>query len=196
MKRFSRAAALSSLALVISACTPERDIALTPAPGSQPITDSSPYICKLVPMQAFLMVSGIKTPLIDKMSGSLANGECRAADIPPPPLQVNWIEADNRHGQEQLDFLMEDRRSTYKRHDGVKIPAELGDGMAAHVTNSPLADQPYRISAKFRCGGVERMVDIFLAEVAEGRDGIKDLIELMRIAQKRYGDLHGCVLGA
>lgn len=97
---------------------------------------------------------------------------------------------------EQLDFLLQDRRKVYRSVGGVKLPADVGEGMAAYIPDPPATDQPYQVSAKFRCGGVERMVDIFLAEVAEGRDGIRDLIELMRIAQKRYGDLHGCVLGA
>ncbi|WP_345558814.1 hypothetical protein [Nonomuraea rosea] len=40
------------------------------------------------------------------------------------------------------------------------------------------------------------MIDIYLAQVAKGRDAIKDLIALMRIAQKRYGDLYDCTPGA
>ncbi|SEL70321.1 hypothetical protein [Nonomuraea pusilla] len=40
------------------------------------------------------------------------------------------------------------------------------------------------------------MIDIYLAQVARGREGIKDLTELMRIAQKRYGLLHHCTPGA
>ncbi|WP_281284135.1 hypothetical protein [Nonomuraea deserti] len=40
------------------------------------------------------------------------------------------------------------------------------------------------------------MIDIYLAEVARGRDGIKDLIELMRIAQQRYSKVYGCKLAA
>ncbi|WP_255529969.1 hypothetical protein [Planomonospora sp. ID67723] len=40
------------------------------------------------------------------------------------------------------------------------------------------------------------MIDIYLAQVAKGRDAIKDMIELMRIAQKRYGELYDCTPGA
>ncbi|MEV1175043.1 hypothetical protein [Nonomuraea sp. NPDC049784] len=48
------------------------------------------------------------------------------------------------------------------------------------------------MSAKFKCGGKERLVDIFLAQVAKGRDAMKDLIALMRIAQERYSEVYDC----
>ncbi|MEQ4724952.1 hypothetical protein [Nonomuraea sp. B19D2] len=59
-----------------------------------------------------------------------------------------------------------------------------------------LAEQPYRASAKFRCGGKDGMIDIYLSRIAKGRDAMSDLIELMRIAQKRYGRLYGCTPGS
>jgi hypothetical protein len=34
-----------------------------------------------------------------------------------------------------------------------------------------------------------------LAQVAKDRDAIKDMIELMRIAEKRYGELYNCTPG-
>ncbi|WP_327584371.1 hypothetical protein OHA25_52690 [Nonomuraea sp. NBC_00507] len=108
---------------------------------------------------------------------------------------MNWLQADSRANEKHLDFLMDDRRSVYTRHGGITLPADVGHGMAAYLTNSPLDDQPYRVSAKFRCGGKDRMIDIFLAQIAKGRDAIKDMTELMRIAQKRYGELYDCAPG-
>ncbi|MEV6149705.1 hypothetical protein AB0L53_05125 [Nonomuraea sp. NPDC052129] len=95
-----------------------------------------------------------------------------------------------------MDFVMDDRRQVYTRYGGVALPTDLGDGLAAYLPNTSFADQPYRVSAKFRCGGKERMIDIYLAQVAKGRDAIKDMTELMRIAQKRYGHLYNCTPGA
>ncbi|MFG1686102.1 hypothetical protein ACGFNP_38480 [Nonomuraea sp. NPDC049269] len=108
---------------------------------------------------------------------------------------MNWLQADSKTSREHLDLLMDDRRNVYTRHDGVKLPTDLGDGMTAYLTNSPLADQPYRTSAKFLCGGKARMIDIFLAKVAKGRDAIQDMTDLMRIAQNRYGHLYNCTPG-
>lgn len=132
------------------------------------------------------------SPLTERTTGSEGSGECRATDTTPPPLEVGWLQVGGGTSQESLDFAMDDRHRLYSRHGGVVLPPDLGDGLAVHLTNSPLAGQPYRVSAKFRCGGRDRMIDIYLAQVAEGRDGINDLIELMRIAQKRYGQIYNC----
>ncbi|MET8333478.1 hypothetical protein [Streptosporangium canum] len=64
-----------------------------------------------------------------------------------------------------------------------------------HVPDGPLTGQPYEVVAKFRCGGKERLLTMFFAQFAKGRDGIRDMIELMRIAQKRYGRLYTCTPG-
>ncbi|MEV4220979.1 hypothetical protein [Nonomuraea sp. NPDC049725] len=94
--------------------------------------------------------------------------------------------------KEHLDFLLEDRLAIFAMHGGIQLPVELGDGMAGYMPDSIFADQPYRVSAKFRCGSDDRLIDISLAKVAKGRDAIQDLIALMRIAQSRYGELYDC----
>ncbi|GAB2445630.1 hypothetical protein [Streptosporangium sandarakinum] len=60
----------------------------------------------------------------------------------------------------------------------------------------PYAGQPYEVMARFRRGGSDRLLSMYFARFAKGRDGVKDMVELMRIAQKRYGPLHGCTPGA
>jgi hypothetical protein len=95
---------------------------------------------------------------------------------------------------EHLEFLINGKRNLYTRHGGVALPADLGDGMVAYLTDSILADQPYQVSAKFTCGDKERMIDIYLTQVAKGRDAMKDLTDLMRIAQNRYSQIHNCTL--
>ncbi|MEU7861797.1 hypothetical protein [Nonomuraea sp. NPDC049141] len=97
--------------------------------------------------------------------------------------------------RDHLDFLMNDRRQVYATHGGVTLPKDLGDGLAAYVQSAPFANQPYRVSAKFHCGSKERLIDIYLPQVTKGRDAIKDMTELMRIAQKRYGHLYNCTPG-
>ncbi|MFC4112977.1 hypothetical protein [Nonomuraea zeae] len=134
--------------------------------------------------------------LVERNSGNESSGDCWAPDTAPRPLEVGWLQAGNGTSQEHLDFVMDDRRRLYSRHGGVPLPADLGDGLAAYLPNTPFADQPYRVSAKFRCGDKQRLIDIYLSQVAKGRDAIKDLIELMRIAQKRYGHLYNCTPGA
>nr|BFE88023.1 hypothetical protein GCM10020093_106240 [Planobispora longispora] len=142
------------------------------------------------------MISGVTGPLVEKTDGNESDGDCWAPDTNPRPLEVRWLREGDGMPQEQLDFVMDDRRAVYIRHGGVTLPNELGDGLAAYLPNTPFADQPYRVVAKFYCGGKEQLITIYLAKVAQGRDAIKDMIELMRIAQKRYGQLYDCTPGA
>ncbi|MEV4574741.1 hypothetical protein AB0K16_15930 [Nonomuraea jabiensis] len=181
--------------LLATACTSENDVVFTPAPALKPIADSAPYICKLVPEQAFRAVSGATGSLVEKVSGNENSGDCWAPDTTPRPLEVGWLQVGDGTSQEHLDFVMDDRRRLYSRHGGVTLPLDLGEGLAAYLPNTPFADQPYRVSAKFRCGSKERLIDIYLAQVAKGRDAFKDMTELMRIAQKRYGKLYNCTPG-
>jgi hypothetical protein len=157
--------------------------------------DSTPYVCNLVPEQAFRLISGVTGPLIEKTAGNENNGDCRAPEASAQHLEVWWMQEGPGMSREHLNFLIEDRRSVYTRHGGVALPTDLGDGMAAYLPNPPLTDQPYQVSAKFRCDGKERLIDISLPQVAKGRDAIKDMTELMRIAQKRYGEVYNCTPG-
>ncbi|MFI7613933.1 hypothetical protein ACIBP6_22150 [Nonomuraea terrae] len=194
--RRAHPATLAALVWLAAACTPKTDIASTPAPAQEPITDSAPYVCGLIPEQAFRLVSGVTEPLTEKTDGSRRDGDCWAPDTTPRPLEVRWMQEGEGMPREQLDFVLDDRRQVYRRHGGVTLPADLGDGLAAYLTSSPFADQPYRVVAKFQCDDKEQLITIYLARVAEGRDGIKDLVELMRVAQKRYGEVYRCAPGS
>ncbi|GGO66325.1 hypothetical protein GCM10012289_20080 [Nonomuraea cavernae] len=185
---------LTALVLFGVSCTPESDIVSTLAPPL-PIVDSSPYVCSLIPEQAFRSVTGVTEPLAEETAGTKRNGNCSAPDRTPPPLEVWWMHEGPGMPQEHLNFLLDDRRAVFTRHGGVPLPRDLGDGMVGYMPDSIFADQPYRVSAKFRCDNEARLIDIDLSQVAKGRDGIKDLIELMRIAQKRYGELYDCTPG-
>ncbi|WP_141703703.1 hypothetical protein [Planobispora rosea] len=149
-----------------------------------------------MPEQAFRLISGVTGPLVEKTDGNESDSDCWAPDTNPRPLEVRWLREGDGMPQEQLDFVMDDRRAVYTRHGGVPLPNDLGDGLAAYLPNTPFAAQPYRVVAKFRCDDKEQLITIYLAKVAKGRDAIKDMIELMRIAQKRYGELYDCTPGA
>ncbi|MBN6052995.1 hypothetical protein JYK22_13740, partial [Nonomuraea sp. RK-328] len=181
--------------IALAACSPDTHIATTPAPPAQPVADSAPYVCKLIPEQAFRQISGVAGALAEKTTGSEGSGECWAPDTTPRPLEVGWLRVGGGTTQKSLDLTMEDRHQVYSRYDGVKLPADLGDGFAAYVPDFPFETQPYRVSAKFTCGGKDRIIDIYLAQIAKGRDAMKDLTALMRIAQKRYGTLYHCTPG-
>ncbi|MFI6709338.1 hypothetical protein ACIBF7_23080 [Nonomuraea sp. NPDC050478] len=186
--------ALATLALLAGACTPETNDASESSPALEPVIDSSPYICMLIPEHAFRIASDFAEPLVERTSGNERNGNCRAPDSDAQALDVWWMKEGPGMPSEHLDFLMNDRRKVYSRYGGVALSTDLGDGMAAYMPDPPINDQPYRVSAKFRCGDKQRLIDISLPKITKGRDAMKDLTDLMRIAQNRYAEIHNCEL--
>ncbi|MGV9595105.1 hypothetical protein ACWDR1_00405 [Streptosporangium sandarakinum] len=182
--------------LIASACTTKNEGVSTPMPGeTENIVDSAPYLCGLVPERAFRLVSGVTKSFEERATGTGDNGNCQVPAVEPGLLEVVWIQETSGSSREYLDDLMDDRRKVFTRHGAMKLSSDLGEGYAVYFPEGPFSDRPYQVTARFPCGGKGRIVDLALAKVAKGRDGIKDMVELMRIAQKRYGLLHRCTPG-
>ncbi|MFI7051169.1 hypothetical protein ACWDOR_19270 [Streptosporangium canum] len=187
---------LAAIMLFTTACTPDEATLSTPATAiTGAIADSSPYICKLVPEQAFRLISGMTITLPEETVGTNTNGDCRASNAGSKSLMVAWMQEAAESTREYLDYIMEDRRKAYSRHGAAILPTDLGEGLAVRFPEGPFGDQPYRVVARFSCGGKQRIITLYLAQIAKGRDGIRDMIELMRIAQKRYGQIYTCTPG-
>lgn len=188
--RSLRPAIALAVVLLGTACTAGDLPPSTSTPVStRAIADSAPYLCKFVPEQAFRLVTGISGPLKELADGTDRDGACRTPDAYPNPLGLGWAATGD------FDSILEDKRKAYTEHGAVALPSDLGEGLAVRVPDGPLTGQPYEVVAKFRCGGKDRLLTMFFAQFAKGRDGIRDMIELMRIAQKRYGRLYACTPG-
>lgn len=194
MKRMSVRLGLVACLPLLVACTPDREIAAKPAPPPEPVVETSPYLCSLVPERAFRVTAGVSRPVTEKVTGTDQNGDCRAFQGASPYLEVAWMREGTGMPSDHLEILADGRRNVYASHGGTALPSDLGDGMVAYIPDAVLDEQPYRVSAKFVCGDRNRLIDIYLAQTAKGRDAIKDLTDLMRIAQHRYADLHNCDL--
>ncbi|MGI5493709.1 hypothetical protein [Microtetraspora malaysiensis] len=196
MRSLRLAVALVSAAAFAAACTSGRGVEPTSPPvDTRPLADAPPYLCDLVPQEAFRIVSGVAESIRQQKSGTDRNGLCSMRDVAPHPLVVSWM-GQGGATLEHLHFVADDLLAVYERHDGVRLPMELGTGMAAYVPDhGSLTEQSYQVAAKFRCDGEEQLLTLRLDQVAEGRDAMGDLIALMRIAQRRYGEVHGCVPG-
>ncbi|GGQ00642.1 hypothetical protein [Streptosporangium pseudovulgare] len=183
--------------LITSACTMKNEGVSTPTPdNTEMIADSAPYLCGLVPERAFRLAGGVAGPLEERTNGTGEDGDCLVPTTGPGLLEVVWIRETAGSSPEYLDDLMDDRRKVFTRHGAMKLSSDLGEGYAVYFPEGPFSDRPYQVTARFSCGGKDRIIDLALAKVSKGRDGIKDMVELMRIAQKRYGLLHGCTPGA
>ncbi|MFI0417453.1 hypothetical protein [Spongiactinospora sp. 9N601] len=159
-----------------------------PRADTRPVLDSAPYICEFVPASAVRLISGYSGPLTSRMSGEWKTfGHCRTPDIYPDPVSIGWAQEDGDKVWERL------HGGEFAKYRPTPLPPDLGRGSVLVVADPPGSMDPYDVFSIFRCGGVTPWIDISLARVAEGRDAVRDLTELMRIAQRRYGELHGCV---
>lgn len=192
---------LLGLMFLGAACTPGCSAEPPPA-DPEPVADSAPYLCTFVPERALRLVLGVTGQLVDYISGGKESGECSAPRDHPYVMAAAWLQEVDENAEEYSEYLtrehladlLEDKKKAYSRHGGMDIPSDLGDGMTAKIP-AGIPNLPYEIAAKFLCGGKERYLTFSFAEFAKGRDPFKDMIELMRIAQKRYAALHKCELG-
>ncbi len=181
--------------VVLAGCTPTAGPAPSLSPANiGPIVDSAPYLCELIPEQAFRLASGATETLTSRMDGAWENsGDCRTPDALPNPLGLGWVK-DTAEAKQMLENLLavaDDGNGT----GPIKLPADLGDGAAFVLDNAPVTNQPYEVIAQFKCGDAKPTLDITMAKISKGRDPIKDLTDFMRIAQKRYGQLFKCTPG-
>lgn len=152
-------------------------------PDLKPVHDVAPYLCELVPESEFRRVTGLAMPLDDQRDGSwtTAGGCVVFAAGRQSPLRIEW---DLEDGEE---VIRRNKPSIPRRVH--QLPVDLGKGFA--TPDSITARPNYTISL-FRCGDKRPWLRIDFAPVVRGRDAVQDMFAFMRIAQKRFGELHKC----
>ncbi|GII95592.1 hypothetical protein [Sinosporangium siamense] len=141
------------------------------------------------------MISGLNLSLVEEKRGNHESGGCGIAGSVPRALDTVWDQDQPERSPEHIDFLMDDRRAVFTRHGATKLPTELGEGYAAYIPVVQVDAQNYQVTSRFACSGKDRILDLNIARFAKGRDAVRDMIDLMRIAQKRYGEIHKCTVG-
>ena len=106
----------------------------------------------------------------------------RQPDVRIRHLDVVW-EFD---GGERILTMHE---QAYSDNDSHQSPADLGRGFAITDHVSPRTNH---MIALFRCGENRPSLSIDFAPVVRGRDAVQDMFAFMRIAQKRFGEIHDC----
>jgi hypothetical protein len=175
---------------VTLACTPHRGPqsrpSASPVRDARPVIDTAPYWCDLVPKEALSIISGPSHDPAEFRAPTDTNGHsvCGVKDgTKYGPLGVTW---DIEHGRE----LLAASRSQVAADRPRTLPVRLGAGFISYSPGR--SGLPYEVAALFRCGSKEPWIYLALRQVSQGRDMTKDLVELMRVAQGRFGKLHRC----
>lgn len=158
----------------------------TPAAPPRPVVESSPYLCDFVPEKAFQEVTGLNIGLNVRWAGPQTdNGLCLAhAKGRQAPLGVRWSYNDG------ADIVRRQQEDTATQ--SYPLPREMGEGLAVIRPTSGANPRPNYVIALFRCGGKRPWISIDFAPVVRGRDALQDMFDFMRIAQKRFGEIHEC----
>lgn len=169
------------LSLSVSACTsppPQKKVDLTP------VEDAAPYWCQLVPKSAVNRVTSVDQELQQDRDIDIHNPLtlCEVGDNTKLPLEVQLALDSEARLQAKDEF-------THNRSEA-RIPQELGRGIFRTAPEAP----NYTTAAEFHCGKRMVWLRIGIRPVAQGRDPVKDLTDLLRIAEKRYADLAHCTI--
>lgn len=156
-------------------------------PDVRPVADNAPYLCDLVPESAFRRSTGVTSPLKSDWDGPQTdNGLCLASPPKGPfPLGVEW----SYNGGEEI---LRTQRENWAHESPHQLPAELGRGLAGYRPAGGLDGLPNFVIALFRCGKKRPWISIDFVPVVRGRDAVQDMFEFMRIAEKRFGEIHKC----
>lgn len=153
----------------------------------QPIIDKAPYWCDFVPYVALSRITGLQAAkLTEAKDGWLRDqGLCLVRDTNENgALGIDWSQRDAR-----MTTDLQARR--YQQYRPAWLPKLLGYGFAVKSIDN-ISNRPYYVIAAFTCGRAQPWLSIDLRQVSPGRNFVQDLTALMRIAEQRFGTLHGC----
>lgn len=156
-------------------------------PDVQPVADSGPYLCDLVPEPSFRRVTGVAGQLNSDWDGPQTdNGLCLASSsVGPAPLGAEWSYVEGER-------ILRTQQKNWAHQSSHQLPPELGRGLAGYQESGGLDGRPNYVIALFRCGKKKPWISIDFVRVVRGRDAVQDMFDFMRIAEKRFGEIHKC----
>lgn len=169
------------------ACDGGGSVQSPPSSVKERVADSAPYLCELVPEHAFRAVTALSVPLTSDWDGAQTdNGLCLAfAADQKAPLGLTW---SYLNGEKTIRFQREKWADDTTR----RLPPDLGEGLAVVIPTAGAIARPNYVIALFRCGKKRPWISIDFAPVVRGRDAVRDMFDFMRIAEKRFGEIHKC----
>lgn len=169
----------------VSSWTPPRP---TGSPVAGPVTGSAPYWCDLVSRRALTRMSGASAHL-SELRNSTATKDRTICGVRGKErsgaLGVQW---NATGGRAEIAEWTKDVASDHP----AALPAQLGTGFSVYSLSA--SRLPYFTASTFGCGTQDPWIEIFVRGFSPGRDTTKDLTDLMRFAQRRFGALHHCAL--
>jgi len=183
---------LAAVALCVVACTPDGSagtVAATPratvSPEKHDIADQPPYLCNFIPQGAVSALTGYSGRYSADRAERSASHICGIRNDKQSIVSASYTRDAPR---KQIDTWMRNGAEDGRE----KLPRELGVGA---LGDYEIREYAYRAAgAWFRCGEDNSLITLYIMK-NPARDQDHDLIQLMRIAQRRFSEMFDCELG-
>ncbi|NUS07006.1 MAG: hypothetical protein HOV97_31105 [Nonomuraea sp.] len=180
--------ALLCLLLAVTACascTPGKTAVPTPSPSPvrRTVADSPPYLCNFIPRGALVELTGYRGSYkVSPNSGDPVGNTCVVSNDERSILLTSY---DTSTGRRTLKTFV----ANGEKGSPVKLPEELGKGQTQNFEARLFKFR--HAGVWFRCGATSPFVSIAVMK-NPARDQDHDLVQLVKIAERRFGEMFGC----
>ncbi|MEW9554651.1 hypothetical protein [Nonomuraea sp. NPDC050783] len=175
---------LAALVLLTVSCTPDHP-SFTPSPARGDVIDRPPYLCYFIPQAAVAELTGY-TGRYTAGSGKSSAADSCAVTNDVQSILLTGYERAAEHS------VIEKWMRNGEENGRVRLPQELGTGS---IDSYEVRGYPFRSAgALFRCGDENSLITIYIKK-NPARNQDHDLVQLMRIAQRRFAEMFKCKPG-
>jgi hypothetical protein len=172
--------------MMIAGCTADKPVA-SPTPDPVPVrgsvADRPPYLCYFIPQAAVADLTGYTGPY--DAGDDKRDPDGYSCVISNDQQSIFITRYDVSAPREVIEKFLEFGKDS----DLVKLPQELGRG---GISDFEIRLYPYRrASSWFRCGSNDSLIAITVKR-NPARDQDYDLVQLMRIAERRFAEMFKC----
>jgi hypothetical protein len=153
-----------------------------PKASAEPVKDSAPYWCQLIPQQSLRDVISVKGQLKQDRDVNVNDNlsTCEVGTETQLPLDVELALSADAKSEEKEEFATNRSEMT--------LPEDLGKAIFRSAPEAP----NFAISAAFYCNAKPVWIKIVIRSLKTGRDPRADLPAFLRIAEMRYANLAKC----
>jgi hypothetical protein len=172
--------------MMIAGCTPDKPVAdatPTPTPVRNAVTDRPPYLCWFIPQAAVADLTGYTGAYKTSDDKRDPVGyDCGISNEEQSLFITSYdVSRPRRNIEQYLDWA--------RKSNPAELPKELGKGL---IADFEVGLNSYRtVEAWFRCGSNNSLIAITVKR-NPARDQDHDLVQLMKIAQRRFAEMFKC----
>ncbi|WP_091087811.1 hypothetical protein [Nonomuraea wenchangensis] len=174
---------------MIAGCTPDKPTTPAtpdPLPVQSSVADRPPYLCYFIPQAAVADLTGYA-------------GRYKAGDDKRSAIGDSCVISNEEQSLFITSYEVSGSRRTITQYlewaqksNPTELPKELGEGL---IADFDIRLNPYRTAETlFRCGSENSLIAITVKR-NPSRDQDHDLIQLMKIAQRRFAEMFKCQPG-